>query len=404
MNLEQKLTDALDAAARTVPDTAEPPTVPVASPAHRRRPVLIATLAAAAVVAAVAVPLAISRHDSTNGQVAGGVCPASPPVQPLKIRQQNVTPDSMGLNKIPFGPAPQVPFAMAPDAKRGGGYLEDLGVRVPLETGFRYSSFGRIACGWVVYRAGVTDSSKADIGILSTSGRYTSIGQVTGDGVAVSPDGTELVYVSPADDHKGELRVVDVATGKEKSKYVTDDNAEVVGWNSAGIWFMPGRDEAQTRLWKPGSEPVWIDTGAHRVTAYRTTDRVLLSDRASTEADNCVRVAVLDASQKLKTLRQKCGDAGGTLSPDGKVLVFGEHATQAVLVDTGKATRLSVSPLLLRADHDMVWEDATHLTTSFGVGNDRSVTIRCDVIAGGCERISDGLWKSGPSGPRLGFR
>ncbi len=48
-----------------------------------------------------------------------------------------------------------------------------------------------------------------------------------------------------------------------------------------------------------------------------------------------MRVAVLDASQELKTLREKCGDAGGTLSPDGKVLVSGGNATQAVLVDTG---------------------------------------------------------------------
>jgi hypothetical protein len=401
MNLEQKLTDALDAAARTVPDTAEPPTVP--APAHRRRPVLIAALAAAAVVAAVAVPLAISRHDTTKGQVAGGVCPAPPAVQPLKIRQQNRTPDGLGLNKIPFGAPPRVPFTMGYDVKRGGGYLEDLGVRVPVETGFRYTTLGRVACGWAVYVQAPDNPSMADIGVLSTSGKYTSFGQVTGDGTAISPDGTELVYVSPTNDHKGELRVVEVATGKQTAGYGTDEKAEVVGWNSAGIWFMPGRDEARTTLWKPGSEPVWIDTGAHRVTAYRTTDRVLLSDQASPAADNCVRVAVLGASQKLKTLREKCGDSGGTLSPDGKVLVFGISATRAVLVDTGKATRLNVSPVVLRADHDMVWEDATHLTTSFGVGNDRSVVVRCDVVTGGCERIADGSWKAGPAGPALGY-
>jgi hypothetical protein len=401
MNLDQKLTDALSAAARTVPDNAEPPALPAVT-RRNRKPVLIVALAAAAVVAAVAVPLLITHNDN-KGQVTGGVCPAPPAVQPLKIQQQNPKPDALELNKLPFGPAPRVPFTMGSDAKRGGGYLEDLGVRVPLEAGFRFTSFGRVTCGWAVYVASVADSSKADIGVLSTSGKYTSFGQVTGDGMAVSPDGTELVYVSPTNDHKGELRVVDVATGKERSKYGTDENAEVVGWNSAGIWFMPARDEARTTLWKPGSEPVPVDTGGHRLTAYRTTDRVLLSDRASDDVDNCVRVAVLDSSQKLKTLREKCGDAGGTLSPDGKVLVFGVNATRAVLVDTGKATRLNVSPLVLRADHDMVWEDATHLTSSFGVGDNRGVTIRCDVVGGGCERIADGPWKSGPAGPALGY-
>lgn len=401
MNLEQKLTEALDAAARTVPDTAEPPPVP--APARRRRPVLIATLAAAAVIAAVVVPLAISKHDTTKGQVAGGVCPAPPAVQPLKIRQQNQTPDGLGLNKIPFGAPPRVPFTMGNDAQRRGGYLEDLGVRVPVQTGFRYTTFGRVACGWVVYAQALATPSKADVGVLSTSGKYTSFGQVTGDGVAISPDGTELVYVSPTNDHKGELRVLEVATGKQTAGYPTDEKAEVVGWNSAGIWFMPGRDEARTTLWKPGSEPVRIDTGKHRLTAYGSTDRVLLSDQAVPEADNCVRVAVLDASQKLRTLREKCGDPGGTLSPDGKVLVYGRDSTRAVLVDTGKATRLNVSPLVLGADWDMIWEDATHLTTSFGVGNDRGVVLRCDVVGGGCERIADAPWKGAPAGPELGY-
>jgi len=401
MNLEQKLTEALDAAARTVPDTAEPPAVP--SPAPRRRPVLIATLAAAAVTAAVAVPLAISRHDTTNGQVAGGVCPAPPAVQPLKIRQQSPTPDALGLNKIPFGAPPRVPFAMGNDAKRGGGYLEDLGVRVPVPTGLRYTTIGRVTCGWAVYVQALDTPSKADVGMLSTSGDYTSFGQVAGEGMAISPDGTEFVYVSQTDDHKAELRVVDVATGKRKAGYPTDEEAEVVGWNPAGIWFMPGRDAARTTLWKPGSDPVRIDTGAHRVTAYRTTDRVLLSDQNSPGADNCVRVAVLDASQKLRTLREKCGDSAGTLSPDGKVLVYQGPEARAVLVDTGRATRLKVSPVLLTPDHEMIWEDATHLTNSFGVGNDRGVVLRCDVVAGGCERIADGSWKAMPAGPALGY-
>ncbi|MEU0089047.1 hypothetical protein [Kribbella sp. NPDC006257] len=399
MNLEQKLTEALDAAARTVPDTAEPP--PVLSPTPRRRPLLIAALAAAAVLAAVAVPVLISHNDD-KGQVTGGICPAPPAVQLLKIQQQNVKPDFENLNEMPFGSAPKVPFTMAKDAKSGGGYLEDLGVRVPLENGLRYSTIGRTACGWVVLRGGVADYTKAEIGRLSTSGEFTSFGQLTGDGMFLSPDGTELVYVSPAKNGTARIRVVEVATGKEAASYPTDPKTEVVGWNPAGIWFEPAREATRTSLWNPGSDPVPIDTLKHRLTAYRGTDRMLLSDQVSNGADNCVRVVVLDESHRLRTLQQKCGSGKGSLSPDGKVLLTEGDTTEAYLVDTGARTRLHASPLLVGADYSMLWDDQTHVLSRGGIGNDRVVTLRCDVISGICERISDGLRRNGPAGPSLG--
>ncbi len=172
----------------------------------------------------------------------------------------------------------------ANDVKRGGGYLEDLGVRVPVETGFRYTTIGRVACGWAVYAPAPATPSKAESGVLSTSGEYTSFGQTTGEGMAFSPDGTELVYVSPTNDHKAELRVVEVATGKETAGYADGREGRGGGLEPGGnlVHAGPGRgaDEAVEAGLGAG---VGSTPARTALTAYRTTDRVLLSDRASTE-------------------------------------------------------------------------------------------------------------------------
>jgi hypothetical protein len=347
-----------------------------------------------------------------TAQVETGACPAPPSVRALKIQQRDGSPDPEGVNKLPFSTAPRVPFTMTADSfpttvggVRGSTYLEDLGVRVPLKGGFGYSSIGRVACGWVVIRPGGPYPMTSDFGVLSSSGKYTSFGHLLGDTIALSPDGTELVYVRPTTAHHGEVRVMEVATGKEKAKYGSDEKTEVLGWNSAGIWFMPARDAGRTTLWRPGTAPVQVDTGGHLLTAYRTTDRLLLSDRVGAQADNCVRVAVLGASRELETLREKCGGSGGALSPDGKVLVFAGSTPRAMLVETGTVTRLDISSAVLHPDHGMSWEDATHLVQTVELTRSRVVSIRCDVTSGRCERISDGSWEPGQvAGPKAGGR
>ncbi len=417
MNLDQRLTDALDAAARTVPDDAVPP-ADLASvrrtqgSVRRTRPVLVIALAVAAVVAAVAVPAVVSRNDD-RGKVATGTCAAPPAVEPLTYSRKNGTkPATPALDKLPFGEPPRVPFTMAPNLEGSGGYLEDLGVRVPVEKGFTYFSLGRVDCGWIVARLRYGPGGELVMGRLDTSGTYSSFGPVTGDGMSVSPDRSEVAFVAPTEGGQARVTVRKVATGKETASWPTDPEAEVLGWNGDGIWFMPRNERTQTRVWRPGADPVPVDTEGRRLAAYRTTDRILLSDPEQTGEDGqgrgpCVRVAELDGT-RLKTLREQCGSSAGALSPDGKILVAEGAAVQAVVVDTGAKTRLKLSPQHFHADYPGIWEDDTHLLGRMGLGATgngiatRDVMLRCDVVSGSCERIKDGPRETGPAGPDLG--
>jgi hypothetical protein len=398
-HLEERLSEALDAAARTVPDNAVPPELFPAQPAAERRwtPVLAVGLAMAAVVAAVAIPIAIS-HD--KAAPATGGCPASPTVSPLTYEKRQYTgPNNAELNKLPFGPAPRVPFTMARDVNNNGGYLEDLGVRVPIADGQRLSSLGRINCGWVVYRqAGLVSSMLvSEAGVLTTDGKYRPLATVNGESASLSPDGSQLAYVTLAEAGKLEVVTISVATGKRLAATRAGSNTEVLGWNSHGVWFMPDRDKSLTQLWRPGKKPVDVDTGDHQLTAYRGTDRMLLSDGSN----SCVRVVTLEGG-KLQTLLEECGGSAAALSPDGQILVAenGPKA-QGYLVETGAETGFSISSAVLAPAHESIWEDSTHLIQSAGLGTDRQVTVRCDVVGGGCERIQDG--PLGPLGPELGY-
>ncbi|GAA0963639.1 hypothetical protein GCM10009554_83360 [Kribbella koreensis] len=411
-HLEERLSEALDAAARTVPDNAAPPELfPGEEPSSERRwvPVLVGGLAMAAVIAAVVVPLAISREHSAP---AGILCPAAPAVEALKLPQQQYSgSDYPDLDKLPFGPPPSVPFTMARDIDRHGGYLEDRGVRVPLPDGQELFSIGRIDCGWVAYRQSGRSGDAAEVGVLGTDGKYRSFGPVTGDGASLSRDGSELAYVAPTGKGTASVVTVSVASGKRLAATPATSNAEVVGWNSDGVWFMRDRDKSVTQVWEPdgGRKPVTVDTDGRLLTAYRGTDRMLLSDQAqaagsTTTADLCVRVATLGPANKLITTLQVCGGAGATLSPDGQVLVADQGGdVQAYLVDGGSKTSFHATSMLVTADHEAVWEDSTHLLNSAGLGTDRQMTLRCDVVSGACERIQDGPQTGVPAGPELGY-
>jgi hypothetical protein len=290
-----------------------------------------------------------------------------------------------------------------------GGYLEDRGVRVPVQGSQQVYSIGRVDCGWAAYRHSGKSGDEAEVGVLGTDGKYRSFGTVTGDGASLSPDGSQLAYVAPTEKGKASIVTVSVATGKRLAATPATTTAEVVGWNSHGVWFMGNRDKYVTQLWKPGAKPVTVDTAKHQLTAYRGTDRMLLSDGdqpVSTDADPevCVQVVTLDPTNKLNTVLQECGGTGATLSPDGGVLLADSGGSvQGYLVDTGAKTRFQVSSMLVTVDHEAVWEDSTHLLNSAGLGVDRQMTLRCDVISGACERIQDGPQEGVPAGPELGY-
>jgi hypothetical protein len=394
-----------------VPDNAVPPelfpTDERSSAERRWVPVLVGGLAMAAVIAAVAVPLAISREHAAPP--AGSLCPTPPTVEALNFEKREYSdPEYAELNKLPFGPPPSVPFTMARDGDLSGGYLEDRGVRVPLLDGQQVYSIGRVDCGWAAYRQSGRSGNAAEVGVLSTDGKYRSFGPATGDGASLSQDGSELAYVAPTGKGAAAIVTVSVATGKRLAATPATTNAEVVGWNSHGVWFMSNRDKDGTQVWEPGGKPVTVDTDGHQLTAYRGTDRMLLSDQSSPADNNsanlCVRVVTLEPTNKLATTMQECGGTGGTLSPDGQVLVTDAGgSTQAYLVDTDTKTGFKVSSMLVTADHEAVWEDSTHLLNSAGLGTDRQMTVRCDVISGACERIQDGPQKDVPVGPELGY-
>lgn len=393
-NLDQRLSEALDAAARTVPDDAVPPELFRTAERRPRRTVLVVSLAVAAVLAAVAVPLAVSqRHKAAPP--ASMICPAPPSVAPLQYPQQN----GSGLDQLPFGPPPNVPFTVSQDRESGGGYLEDRGVRVPLATGTWATSIGRVDCGWaVIWQDGPAMPSQ--VGVLSTSGAFRSFGGIIAHGVALSPDGTQLAFVAGTPD-SAEVKVVELADGKVLGTTPATGDTEVTGWNKHGVWLLPDQNKPAPQVWRPGSKPVPVDTGGRRLTAYRSTDRMLITNETGPEA--CIEVATLAPDNRLAKVLEKCGAGGeGSLSPDGQLLVTGADDSAAYVVDTGQETPLRAKSMIGNAHHASIWEDSTHLLQAIG-SNDTLVTFRCDVLSGECERIQDGPAKGEPSGPDLGY-
>jgi hypothetical protein len=120
--------------------------------------------------------------------------------------------------------------------------------------------------------------------------------------------------------------------------------------------------------------------------------------------DSCVRVVTLDTANKLQTVVEKCGGAGGTLSPDGRVLVAEAGTTaQGYLVETGAKTSLNVSATIVTPDYEAIWEDPEHVLSAASLGSsDRVFTTRCNVLTGACERIQDGPESATVVGPDLG--
>lgn len=396
-HLDIRLRDALNAAADTVPDHATGPGLATRS-SHKAtgRTWAVAALAAAAVVAAIAVPLTLSSDEPPPATV--GQCATPPAVQkPLEYpKDSSPDPQHPWLNSLPFGPAPRGPFTVT--GTGGGSYLQDGDLRVPLPAGKDFGIWGRVPCGWMGLLA-VRHGEAEAVGVLSTSGEFRSFGLPTGDGMTLSPTGDRTAFVRSMPDGKARLAIIETATGREVTSVPTDPNTEVLGWNSKGIFYLDGDDESKTRLWTIDAAPVAVETGGRRLTVWRTTDRMLLQPILKPKPGQQVCLDVVDfRNGQLKTVMQRCGSPGsgeGVLSPDGNVLVtnLGFEGLRGYLVPANTPTKASADAIM-HVHHETIWEDNRHLVSSGGLGTDRSVTLRCDVIDGDCEKISYGSQKA----------
>jgi len=365
-DLEKRLTDALEAAARTVPDEA---VSAFETPVRRRglpaRAWTVAALAAATVAAALVVPLVIRDFTTGPSSICRAGATASPPkASPLA------------------GDPPGVPYLVDP---RNGEpkYLQDGDVRVTLPPGQSFVSFGRVACGWV----GVLHGRGMQVGHLLPSGTFQSYGETSRDAIALSPEDDRVAFLRGFGSDT-RLVAVSVADGGQEVSVPVQDQAALIGWNPHGVWYFDG--VAGTKLWKPGTEPVAIDTRNGGLAVWRTTDRMVLYD-GGMKPHPCVWVVTLDAGNKLSEVLEHCKRFyRATLSPDGSMLVtsgsLGEQSFLATYeIPSGKSLTHKV-PAGVAVHQKTVWEDAEHILIGRTFANNaEKPAMRCNVVTGACE-------------------
>lgn len=386
--LQTRLRDALDAAARTIPDHAPAPGLPV-SPPERHRPArrtLIALGAAAAVLLVVGVPIAARNLTRDTPGPALAPCPEptpTTPVLPNRPKQDGVMDWSDGL---PAGPPPTAPYTLT-DTK-GAGYLQDGGIRLALPSGQFVRIVERLGCDWLVLRGQDRWSGRADVGVLSPAGEFRQLGR-TDDRATLSPDGAQVAYV-PRD--RSEVVIADVATGRQLDRLAVPAKTYVLAWNPDGIWFDRPETEGDASVWKPGAEPREVRHDGHDFHMYRSTDRMVVQPSSST-SDRCVRVVTLESDGRLTEVMRRCGqDREAILSPDGNLLLTGDGKAYRVPANTPTALSVPSDPVPQLYPNG-VWEDNTHLLLEANIGGDnaggRYVLVRCDAVTGDCERIYD---------------
>jgi hypothetical protein len=394
-NLENRLRDALDAGARTVPDGPPPDDLAtVVDNGGGRRPstLLIAVAAAAAVVTAITVPYAVRRDSPAPPLQAPcpGAASVSPvlPATPPAVRITGSPAPPTEADRLPEGPPPRVPYTVT-DAT-GAGYLQDGTTRVTLAAGLQVKVIDRLDCSWLVARKKTGEElGTTEFGVLRPSGQFTRLGASVsragglGLSVGLAPDATKVAYTTLTAGNNARLVVLDLATGRElASRQVRADTA-VLAWNGRGVWLHHGdgvdRPHRFSR-WQPGGElqPV---AAPELLYAYRSTDRMLVQQYQGTTA--CVRVVEPGADGQLADVMKSCLDGsslGPTLSPAGTVMIH--HDGKPRLVPDG--TVISVPSGLSPGPY--VWEDDDNvLIEVHGIG--RRTIVRCQVRTGDCERV-----------------
>jgi hypothetical protein len=262
--------------------------------------------------------------------------------------------------------------------------LQDGDVRVPLRIGQSFVSFGRVACGWV----GVLEGGGDQVGHLLPDGTFQSYGESRGDGVALSPEGDRVAFITGSGPDT-RMVVVMVADDRQVASVPTDAQAALTGWNPDGVWYW----DHGVKLWKPGADPITIDTKGGILAVSRTTNRMLFSDLGLSPFP-CVSVVTLAAGNKLdEVMRERCGMLlRATLSPDGSMLVTTDsRGKQSLLttydLQTAKSTSHKV-PAGVVAHQKTVWEDASHILIARTYTDDvETPAMRCNVLTGICETL-----------------
>lgn len=381
-DLENRLRDALDGAARTIPDGASRRDLATVVDAGRgRRPpaLLIAVVAAAAVVAAIAVPYVAQRDRGAAPVQLPPPCPGGASAAPAL---------PAAAASLPAGPPPRVPYTVTNDT--GSGYLQDGSTRVKLDPGRQTKVIDRLGCRWLVARTEIgKEFGTTELGILVPSGQFTRLGASAsraggvGLSVGLSPDGTKVAYTRLAAGTTAWLTVVDLATGAEVTSRRINADTLILAWNDRGVWLQ-STDSATGRRsftrWRPGGElqPV---TAQGLLYPFRTTNRMLLQRYEGTSA--CIRVIEAGTDGRLNDLMRSCvggSSLGPSLSPDGTVLIH--HDNQARQIPDG--TVLPMPGGLTPGPY--VWEDGDHVLIEVQDAGRRGI-VRCQVRTGDCERV-----------------
>lgn len=384
--LEDRLRDALETAAGTVPDTATGPGLALEGRRTHRpaRRTLVVLGAAAAVVAAVAIPLAIhAGKDQRDGLPAGPVCPTPSPVQPSLPTSGSAFPEDGAYLKLPPGPPPQIPYIVT--GKSGPRYLQDGDVRVPLAAGKRVSLYGRVGCGWVV-DLGPLGRKGGDIGVLKPDGTFERR-SASARAVAISPDRTQIAVVPEG---SRRLSVIDLGTGDEVTARQVAAETGAYTWTKDGIWYSDEGYHEYAYVWAPGAEPRKVTHNGDEFFPRENTDLIMLQEVPKAGTDNrCTQVLTLPPAGGTRVVMQRCGeeDSRGTLSPDGRFLVTESGTAYSVVDNTSRRAWPATLGHLARP---VAWDDAQHVLlkeTLEGDGKRRTVVVRCDVLTSACERV-----------------
>jgi hypothetical protein len=356
---ETRLRDYLHSQAATVPDSAQGPGLD--SVTRRAHWPVLAAAAAVVVVAVLAASLLTRSGDRTE--------PARTPAPPVS------------------GAAPQVPYTVSTSKSAA---LHDGKQTVPLPKGVDGYFFGRAGGGWL--GSLMPGIGQFQPGILLPSGTFRPLGPPRSDGQHLSPDHKQLALYRYLSNTRGQVIVVDVASGKQIAQLpAAPGRPDILGWNQDGIWLNLGRTGIV--VWKPStgeqrriSIPGYNDGAAIPATAG------VVAVTAQVDGKRCLRAGAL-RDDGFKVLRDYCDDGPEhlypLLSPDGRTMVQSARS-EAIDVNSGQVTKLDLPGRMTDALPSPVFEDATRLLTltEKRVGNElRQQLFRCDVTSGECKLL-----------------
>ncbi|HET6561519.1 MAG TPA: hypothetical protein VFG72_06565 [Marmoricola sp.] len=279
----------------------------------RRRRRVVSGLAAAAVLA-VAVPAGIAVSDRT----ASTTRPDSGPVATA-----DGTPDPRPV--VPADPVPLDVDTAARSGEAGIPVLYDGLAHLPEGGTFElpgdYTDMVRTADGWAGVVGGIDGTGRLDL--LDESGDVLDTAEAT-RGLAVSPDGTVLAYVTP----DGEVVVVtggeaEVLGALPEGQFTP---AGVVGCADGGCTVFTNTESGPASLvTADGVEPAYDFLEVTGVTADgRVAGVISVEDDPTKEPGSCSAV-VDDAGEQLW---ETCEFTLGRFSPDGE-MVLGHPAYQS---------------------------------------------------------------------------